>query len=166
MFRILPGDPHPYPFIRVLFNVAMCRVWFGAGPWDRVATAWIMRHPLERAPSDAADLTRVAIAAMPDIVDVCTRRPMHAFHGAPFSGVIDPRRVSPSAMATFASTAGDALATSAYLRRRDPLRVFAVLAARIIDDPTRAAEHGARLGRWVADLGSDNRSVAQTGKAA
>ena len=162
VYRILPGDPHPYPFIRVLFNVAMCRMWFGAGPWDRVAAAWLARHSLERAPDDVAGITRLSLAALPDIVDVCTRRPMSAFRGAPFSSVVDPRRVSPNALDTFAGTAGESLSTSAYLRRRDPLRVFAVLAGRSIGDPAHAADHRRRLRRWIADLGADNPSVALT----
>jgi hypothetical protein len=160
VYRLIPGDPHPYPFIRVLFNVAMCRIWFGPGPWDRVAEAWMARNPLNAAPGDVADLTRVSLDALPDIVDVCTRQPMAAFHGQPFSGVLDPRRVSPDALRAFAAAAGESLSTSAYLRRRDALRVFAVLAGRSIDDPAQAAEHRMRLRRWVADLGEDNRSVA------
>jgi hypothetical protein len=159
VYTIRPGDPHPYALIRVLFNVAMCRSWFGPGPWDRVATAWLARHPLERVPDDVAAVTRVSVDALHDIVDVCTRRPMNAFHGAPLTGVIDPQRESPAAMAAFAASAGDTLATSAYLRRRDPLRVFSIMAARTVDDPAHADDHAARLRRWVADLGIDDRSI-------
>ncbi|QNJ96394.1 hypothetical protein HZU40_30260 [Mycolicibacterium fluoranthenivorans] len=160
VYRILPGDPHPYPLIRVLFNVAMCHSWFGPGPWDRLATAWLARHPVERAPEGAAGITRVSIAAMGDILDICTRVPMHAFHGVPFTAVVDPRRVSPAALASFAAASGDSLGTSSYLRRRDPLRVFAVLAGRTLEDPVRAGEHRSRLRRWVADLGADNQSLS------
>ena len=39
VFRVIPGDPHPFPWIRVMFNAALCRSWFGRGPWDRVAAA-------------------------------------------------------------------------------------------------------------------------------
>jgi hypothetical protein len=74
--------------------------------------------------------------------------------------------VAPGALAALAATSGAALATSAYLRRRDPLRVFAILAGRSLDDPAHASEHRARLRAWVADLGADNRSVAHPDKAA
>jgi len=37
VFRMLPGDPHPFGWIRVQFNAALCRSWFGPGPWDRMA---------------------------------------------------------------------------------------------------------------------------------
>lgn len=157
-YRIRPGDPHPFPLIRVLLNVALCRSWFGSGPWDRVATAWLARHPVESAPVEVAGIARVSIAALPDVVDVCTRRPMAAFRGLPFAGVVDPLRVEPAALRTFASSAGASLSTSAYLRRRDPLRVFAVLAGRIVEDRLGAPAHRAALVRWVADLGADDRS--------
>ena len=29
VFRVIPGDPHPFPWIRVQFNAALCRSWFG-----------------------------------------------------------------------------------------------------------------------------------------
>lgn len=159
VYRLLPGDPHPYPFVRVLFNVALCRTWFGPGPWDDLATTWLARHPVERAPVDVAGITRASLEALPDIVSTCTRQPMHAFRGAPFSSVIDPRRVSPRELAAFGATSGEALASSAYLRRRDPLRVFAVLAGRSVEDPSNAGDHRSKLRRWVTDLGADNRSV-------
>ncbi|MBN3508314.1 hypothetical protein JYB55_05610 [Mycolicibacterium septicum] len=166
VYRILPADPHPFPLIRVLFNVAMCRVWFGPGPWDRIGAAWLARHPVSRAPDDVAGVTRLSLTALGDIVDVCTRRRMNAFRDAPLSGVIDPRRASPQALASFAATAGESLATSAYLRRRDPLRVFAILASRSIDDPTHAAGHRAKLRQWIADLGADNGSIAHAANKA
>jgi Fe-S cluster biogenesis protein NfuA len=40
VLRIIPGDPHPFALVRVLFNAALCRVWFGAGPWDALARTW------------------------------------------------------------------------------------------------------------------------------
>lgn len=155
VYRIRPGDPHPYPLVRVLLNVALCRSWFGAGPWDRIATAWLARHPLADAPGDAAALTRVSAAALDDVVDVCTRRPMAAFGGRSLAAMLDPRRVAPTALHALAHDAGGSLETSAYLRRRDPLRVFAILVSRGLDDPARAAEHSAALRRWLADLGAD-----------
>ncbi|MHA7209546.1 hypothetical protein [Arthrobacter sp. MDT1-65] len=158
VYRIRPGDPHPFPLIRVLINVALCRSWFGEGPWDRVATAWLGRHPIAGAPPEVAGITRTIVAALPEMVDVCTRRPMAAFHGQPFAKVVDPRRVRPNAIQDFARSAGDSLAVSAYLRRRDPIRVFALLASRIVEDPVRATAHRAALLRWLTDLGADDQS--------
>ena len=49
VYRMPFGDPHPFGWVRVLFNAGLCRSWFGPGPWDDLARAWINRHPLEFA---------------------------------------------------------------------------------------------------------------------
>ena len=96
VFRIRFGDPHPFPWMRVMFNVALCRSWFGAGPWDDVAEAWARRHPPRAAGREVERLVEVSLAATGDLVDVCTRQPMPAFRGAPLSAVLDPRRLHPA----------------------------------------------------------------------
>ena len=42
--RVRLGDPHPPSWLRVLFNVELCRTWYGAGPWDDLGEAWRSRH--------------------------------------------------------------------------------------------------------------------------
>ena len=155
VYRIRFGDPHPFPFLRVMFNVELCRRWFGAGPWDDLAAAWRQRHPPERAAGEAGALTRASLAALPDLVDVCTRQPMTAFGGVPLSALLDPRRVSPAALESLARQAGPSLLSSAYLRRREPLRILAHLSTRAVLDPAAAADHQARLLAWVTGLGAD-----------
>ncbi|MEU8413467.1 hypothetical protein AB0C24_11810 [Amycolatopsis japonica] len=155
VFRIRFADPHPYPFLRVMFNAALCRSWFGAGPWDDLAEVWRRRHPLAAAGGEMAALTRACLDALPDVVDVCTRRPMAAFGGAPLSALLDPRRVSPAALRSLARQAGPSLLTSAYLRRREPLRILAYLSTGAVLEPAAAADHQARLLAWVTDVGAD-----------
>ncbi|GLY43092.1 hypothetical protein Amsp01_091150 [Amycolatopsis sp. NBRC 101858] len=155
VFRVRFNDPHPFPYLRVMLNAELCRSWFGAGPWDDVAAVWRQRNPLADAPGDVAALTRLSLAALPDVVDVCTRRPMAAFGGAPLSALLDPRRVSPTALESLARQAGPSLLASAYLRRREPLRILAHLSTRAVLEPASAAEHQARLLAWVTDVGAD-----------
>jgi hypothetical protein len=152
VYRLIPGDPHPFPVIRVLFNAALCRHWFGAGPWDDLAAAWAERHPPSRAPSDAGELARLSVAALDDIVHVCTRQPMAAFRGQPLHVLVDPRRVSPTALDTLARQAGPSLLTSQYLARREPLAILAWLSTRPLLDPTNATAHRHALESWLADL--------------
>lgn len=155
VYRLRPGDPHPFPFVRVLFNVALCRSWYGRGPWDDVAAAWQRRHPPAAAHPTVGALTRASLDALDDIVDVCTRQQMAAFGGVPLTALLDPRLVSPAALESLARRAGPSLLTSSYLRRREPLRILALLATRAVLDPARAGEHRARLLAWVTDLGAE-----------
>jgi hypothetical protein len=161
VYRLPIGDPHPFPWVRVMLNAAFCRSWFGPGPWDDMARTWRDRHPPDRAPGDAGGLARASVDALGPIVDVCTRRPMGAFGGRPLHALDDPRRVSPSALAAFAARSGPSLLTSSYLRRVASLRVLAWLTQPAADDPTgvdptqAAAARRTRLTRWLADLGAE-----------
>jgi hypothetical protein len=155
VYRIRLGDPHPFAWIRVLFNVALCHRWFGDGPWDDIGRTWMHRHPPEAAGGEMVRVARISLDALDEIVDVCTRQPMRAFHGAPLAGVLDPRRVHPAALAALEQQAGGSLLTSSYLRRRDALRILAVMATRAVTDATNAATHRAQLRSWVVDLGAD-----------
>ncbi len=150
-FRMIFGDPHPFPWIRVMFNVALCRSWFGPGPWDMVGQAWWERHPMEAAPTAVARLAQESIAAMPGIVDVCTRQPMAAFGGRPLTSLIDPRRVSPSELNVLGERAGPTLLSSSYLMRRESVRILAWLTTRA-PDPA----NGTRLRDWLSNLGNPN----------
>jgi len=153
VFRVIPGDPHPFPWVRVMFNVALCRSWFGRGPWDRVAASWLARHRPERAPGDGGGLARQSVAAIGDIVATCTRAPMRSFGGRPLTAIVDPRRASPPALAQLVRQAGASLTTSTYLQRRESIRILTWLATRASADPARATEHRRNLGAWLSRIG-------------
>jgi hypothetical protein len=152
VYQLIPGDPHPIPLVRVLFNAALCRHWFGAGPWDDLAAAWAERHPPSHAPADAGRLARLSVAALDDIVRVCTRQPMAAFHGQPLCALVDPRHVAPLALEALARQAGPSLLTSQYLARREPLAILAWLSTRAFADPANAGAHRLALEGWLAQL--------------
>jgi hypothetical protein len=152
VYQLIPGDPHPIPLIRVLFNAALCRHWFGAGPWDDLAAAWAERHPPSHAPADAGAMARLSVAALDDIVRVCTRQPMAAFRDQPLCALADPRHVAPLALETLARQAGPSLLTSQYLARREPLAILAWLSTRAFADPAHAGAHRLALEGWLARL--------------
>ncbi|HEU5266381.1 MAG TPA: hypothetical protein VFU35_06755 [Jatrophihabitans sp.] len=155
VLRVRFGDPHPFSWIRVIFNVALCRSWYGAGRWDDVAQAWWDRHPPGTAGPAIEQFARSSIAAMDEIVDVCTRRPMRAFRGQPLCNVLDPRQLHPVALRQLEEQAGGTLLTSSYLRRRHSLRVLALLSLRSVLDPGHATAHQAQLITWISALGTD-----------
>ena len=153
VYRVIPGDPHPFPWVRVMFNAALCRSWFGPGPWDRISAAWAARHEPSRAPRDARALAAVSMAAMAEIVETCTRTPMVAFGGRPLTAIVDPRRASPKELSLLAQRAGPSLLTSSYLERRESLRILAWLSTRAAQEPEKASEHRHTLERWLARVG-------------
>lgn len=154
VYRMPPGDPHPYPMIRVLFNAALCRDWFGPGPWDLLARTWCERHPPSGA-DDAYRITRGSLDALGDIVEVCTRRPMDAFGGRPLHAVANPLLVSPTALGELARRAGPSLLTSQYLARREPLRILSWLVTKAGLDSSDAPIYRAHLHDWLTGLGTE-----------
>ena len=152
VYRLLPDDPHPISWLRVMLNAALCRSWFGAGPWDGLAAAWADRHPTTAAPAESRALAELSLAALGDIVDTCTRRPMAAFGGRPLHALVDPMLVSPAALEATARRAGGSLLTSQYLARRAPLPILTWLSVQPMLDPTNANAHRLALQGWLARL--------------
>lgn len=162
VYRIRFGDPHPFPWIRVMFNVALCHNWFGSGPWDDVAQAWWARHPPSSAGRETGRIALASVAALDDIVQVCTRAPMRSLHGAPLCTLLDPRQVHPDSLRDLERRAGPSLLTSSYLRRRHPLPILALLTTRAVIEPANAAAHTARLRAWVSAIGADATNTPLT----
>ena len=154
--RVLPGDPHPYPLVRVLLNAALCASWFGPGPWDDLARTWMERH-LGGHHVESAGVTRLSMNVLPDIVDACTRRPMAAFGGRPLAAVINPRRTSPGALAAMAAQAGQALLSSSYLAARDPVRILAWLVGCHGQADAHPIDQCCALRSWVISVGGSGR---------
>ena len=160
VFRLMLGDPHPFPWVRVMFNVALCRSWYGPGPWDGLGQAWWARHPAAAAPGLAGRVARASVEAMQEIVDVCTRTPMKAFGGRPLTALVDPLRASPRELDALAERAGGTLLTSSYLMRRESIRILAWLVTRTPLEPRLANEHRARLRQWLSAMGT--QALART----
>lgn len=127
--RFNPFDPHPIAWLRVILNGALCRSWYGVGPWDTIVRAWWERHPPESAPAAVRLLIRQSVDVLGDLVDVLTRSSMTSLGGGrPLYGVVDPARVSPGALRGLARQAGATMLTSSYQRMAEQLRLVAVLA--------------------------------------
>jgi hypothetical protein len=160
VFAMPFGDPHPFAWIRVLFNAELCRSWYGRGPWDDLVAAWRDRHPIDHAAPAAREVARASLPHLAMLADLCTRRPMHAFGGDPLSRYADPRRASPRELAALAARAGASLYTSTFLQRHESLRILAWNALEAATAPERSPQLARQLEDWLERLGREPTAVA------
>lgn len=155
VFKMIDGDPHPFAWLRVLFNTELCRSWYGGGPWDTLRQVWIDRHPLEHAPPGSRHVAEASVPRLRALADVCTRQPMRAFGGRALASLADPRRVSPAELAALAARAGDSLYTSTYLQRHESLRILAYNTLQAALAPEHGPELARHLDGWLERLGAE-----------
>jgi len=152
VFRILPGDPHPPPWLRVLLAVEMCRRAFGRGPWDALEAAWIAEHPLERAPAESRALFDGSRRALPDLVETIVYRGYPAFAGGSLARLLDPQRVAPGALERLGTLLG-AQALKPYVAWNEAIRILALTGYRAGADPSRARQAAAQQEQFMFALG-------------
>lgn len=135
VFRYTPGDPHPVSYLRVLLGVAMCRYFYGAGPWDALAQAWVSMHPLRLAEAETRALMQDSQAVLDEVVRLTLDTPMRAFNGRSLRALLPPERVSPAALTELDKRIGPALLTSAHWLWTEPLRILALTGLQVATQP-------------------------------
>jgi hypothetical protein len=160
VFRLTPGDPHPIAYLRVLLGTQMCMRFYGAGPWDDLARAWVHAYPVASAPPDARALIARSLPALPRIAELCLLTPMRAFGGRPLVALVDPLRVRPDALVALAREAGAALTRSSHWVRAEALRLLALTSFRAATEPDRSAEIARQYEDWMLRLGTPLAAAA------
>jgi hypothetical protein len=160
VMHLAVGDPHPVPYIRVLLGVAMCREVFGAGPWDDLAAAWTVIHPLTSARPGAATVLGRSVPRLPALAQALLRRELACFGARSLVGMVDPMLVSPAALEKLRVSAGASLFTSPHLVRREPLRVVALTGLQVAVDPRRTTDHVGNFARFAQTLGAERALAA------
>lgn len=154
VFQLLPGDPHPVPWLRVLLNAAFCRRCYGTGPWDAVEAVWLADYPPERAPTDLRALLDAARRALPEVVELVLFHPYQAFGGTPLSRLIDPGRVSPLALERLRRESGATALGSPYWAWNEAIRLLAMTGYRTGLGPREAREGLEEQERLMLRLGT------------
>jgi hypothetical protein len=160
VFRHVAGDPHPIAYVRVLLGVQMCVRFYGAGPWDDLARAWVRAYPLGRAEPATRSLLERSLPLLPRIVEICLRTPMRAFGGRPLAAIVDPARVRPDNLTRLASQAGGGLYTSPHWLKREGLRLLALSSLRLATEPEHAPEIAEQHEAWMLRLGEPLKLAA------
>jgi hypothetical protein len=160
VFRLPPGDPHPVGYLRVLLNTAMCRLAYGAGPWDALEQTWRATHPLEACPDpEVRHLVEASLPVLPIVAAVLLTEPLDAFGGRSLSALVPPERVAPDALEALEKRLGPALYTSMHWLWMEGLRLLALSGWKAATQPERAVEFATEQEAWMTRLGGGERAA-------
>jgi hypothetical protein len=98
VFRIEPDDPHPPPYIRVLFSFAWCRRQWGRGYWSAMERDWRRLYPLSAAPERLQRDLRNCERYIPAVSRVLFEHRLPQLERRPLAALfcfrsLDPRRL-------------------------------------------------------------------------
>ncbi|MGE2713773.1 hypothetical protein ACQI4L_06940 [Mycolicibacterium litorale] len=160
VYAMRPFDPHPIAHLRVLLGTAMATRFFGEGPWTDLSKAWLVAHPVARAPGDVRSLIERSLPRLPRIAEICLLEPMRAFAARPLTALVDPMRVRPDALAALARDAGASLGISSHWLWGESLRLLALSGYRLATEPDRAPEIATQFEAWMLRLGNSVQVAA------
>ncbi len=153
VFQHLEGGPHPTGYLRLRLGTAMCRQWYGAGPWDELEAVWTQRYPLDEAAGPHRRLLQAAAPAIDRVAAVSLKRPYRAFRGVSLAALVDPNRVSPAALSRLEQEAGAALFTSPHWIARESLRLLALSGLQSATSRVDPLDILKRQEAWMTQLG-------------
>lgn len=138
VFAYQRHDPHPIGYIRVLLNIAMCRLFFGRGPWDNLELSFKATYDLNRSRSSAKETIEECEKALEVVVKILLTRPYNCFGQKSLSQLLPPERVSPKELERLEYLAGPSLYTSHAWITKECLRILAL--------------NGYKIGSTIKDL--------------
>jgi hypothetical protein len=160
VFRYPVGDPHPIPYLRVLFGVQMCRRMFGSGPWDDLGDVWTRSYPIRQADGSVRELIEQSFTHLPQLVEMCLLRPWSAFGGRSLIALVDPLEVSPARLARLEAEAQRGHGRSNLWLWQECVRLLALAGSRAATSPERAAAIAEAQEDWMLRLGQSVRAAA------
>jgi hypothetical protein len=131
VFAYHMNDPHPISYIRVLLNIAMCRAFYGSGPWDDLEEAFKNDYDINLVNYPSVGLIRMCVEAIPAVVKLMLSSSFRAFGNKALSQIIQPGKVSPKELEKLEYMAGPSLYTSHAWIWKESIRLLALNGYRI-----------------------------------
>lgn len=151
VYRILPADPHPPPYLRTLLGFECCRQLWGRGIWDGWEEEWRTMYPLgtgvARAPRRVLEAFRRELPRLAETLLATRFRPLERRR---LSDLFDLRVLHPQRIETIVDAARQGTLRLAGLPAAAHLGVFRVLRERL-DLPEEKLD--ALMSRWLLGLG-------------
>lgn len=138
VFAMRPLDPHPVAFLRILLTIEWARAAFADdihAPWEDMRAAWFQAYPPQNAPPAVQDLIGRSLPLLPRIASIVLNTPMKSFNGRALTDLVDPGRVSPSALRHMEDRVGTSLYTSSHWIWTESLRLLALTGLQFATQP-------------------------------
>jgi hypothetical protein len=156
VYRILPSDPHPPPYLRVLLAFECCKQLWGRGVWSDWDDEWRRIYPLgARVPPATRRVLRAIAANLHRLADALLSTRFAALSRRRLTDLFDLRAVHPERLSAIVRTAGDGVVNLAGLPAAAHLAVF-----RLLREQTTASEEqfDKLMSRWLVGLSGARRS--------
>ena len=146
VFRIGPGDPHPFPWIRVNLSCAMGQLLYPHPQWARIAALWSSFYPPRELPLEQRLLLDALVGSMPEFVSLLATHQSSALRGRTLASVMELQHRNPDHLAArFQAWRAD----PAQMYREQPSIVFAALGQARADGVLDAREESALLSKLL-----------------
>lgn len=146
VFRIGPGDPHPFPWIRVNLSCSIGQLLYPHQQWADLAALWNSFYGHQELPTDQRALLDSLIATIPELVTMLATHQSSALRGRTLASVMELQHRHPAQLAArFAAWQAD----PAQMYREQPSIVFAALGQARSDGHLDALEEGTLLTRLL-----------------
>lgn len=145
-------DPHPPGWLRVLLGCAMCRVSWGAGPWDALERAWRAGYPLAELAAPRRGVLEACAGDVAAIAGALLGARYRALGGRRLPELVDPARVSPEALRQLERQGGAALFVSSQWVAQECLRLLALSGFKLATDPAAYLAATEQQRAWMEHL--------------
>jgi hypothetical protein len=95
VFRMIPGDPHPMAFLRVMIGLTFCKMAFGSGPWDDFMRVWQLLYPVNATRAEPAAIANESLPLLPAICKAISNTKMNSFLGNSLNQILPWDAASP-----------------------------------------------------------------------
>ncbi|MEV7098133.1 hypothetical protein AB0M80_35365 [Amycolatopsis sp. NPDC051045] len=160
VFRYPVGDPHPIPYLRILFGTTLCRTTYGAGPWDDLTATWVRNYPLDHAPDAVREVVEASMPLLPRLAELCLLAPQRAFGGRSLVALVDPTTVRPEALTALEFEVQQGKDRSVHWSWLECVRLLALAGWRVATTPRRAQDYAAKHEDWMLRIGGSARQSA------
>ncbi len=162
MFRVRPGDPHPFPWIRVKLSLAFGKALYPHAQWERFEKLWARMYPLDKLDAKSQSTIHALNATMPAFTQLLANHRPPRLNGKRLADIFPSRTRQPAHLQFLFNTWKFA---PERMNNAAPSLVFAVMGQAHADMNISALAESKVLSKWLtqwAMLRSESRVTRES----